>query len=136
MTEGAENEAAPDRVVAGVGGRPRELLVEEKELTRARDALAAKRRRMRNSRGDEAMGSTWSYLDNTALGRQEEWEESPAGYPQTAPNQWWTTTTSTAGAPLDRKRRRRRSVSRTANGMAPSGGGRERCRRNMLVEPG
>jgi Bacterial protein of unknown function (DUF899) len=49
MTEGAENEAAPDRVVAGVGGRPRELLVEEKELTRARDALAAKRRRMRNS---------------------------------------------------------------------------------------
>ena len=26
------------------------------------------------SRGDEAMGSTWSYLDITALGRQEEWE--------------------------------------------------------------
>ena len=25
-----------------------------------------------NSRGDEAMGSTWSYLDVTALGRQEE----------------------------------------------------------------
>jgi len=28
-----------------------------------------------NSRGDEAMGSTWAYLDITALGRQEEWEE-------------------------------------------------------------
>src|SRR6266542_2855194 len=33
-----------------------------------------------NSRGDEAMGSTWSYLDITALGRQEEWEDSPEGY--------------------------------------------------------
>jgi len=42
-----------------------------------------------NSRGDEAMGSTWSYLDITALGRQEEWEDSPAGYPQTKPYQWW-----------------------------------------------
>ncbi len=42
-----------------------------------------------NSRGDEAMGSTWSYLDLTALGRQEEWEDSPAGYPQTPPYQWW-----------------------------------------------
>ena len=42
-----------------------------------------------NSRGDEAMGSTWSYLDITALGRQEEWEDSPQGYPQTPPYQWW-----------------------------------------------
>jgi predicted dithiol-disulfide oxidoreductase (DUF899 family) len=42
-----------------------------------------------NNRGDEAMGSTWSYLDITALGRQEEWEDSPGGYPQTPPYQWW-----------------------------------------------
>jgi predicted dithiol-disulfide oxidoreductase (DUF899 family) len=42
-----------------------------------------------NARGDEAMGSTWSYLDLTALGRQEEWEDSPEGYPQTPPYQWW-----------------------------------------------
>ncbi|HEY8582594.1 MAG TPA: DUF899 domain-containing protein [Capillimicrobium sp.] len=42
-----------------------------------------------NDRGDEAMGSTWSYLDITALGRQEEWEDSPEGYPQTAPYVWW-----------------------------------------------
>jgi predicted dithiol-disulfide oxidoreductase (DUF899 family) len=42
-----------------------------------------------NSRGDEAMGSTWSYLDITALGRQEEWEDSPEGYPQTPSYQWW-----------------------------------------------
>jgi predicted dithiol-disulfide oxidoreductase (DUF899 family) len=40
-------------------------------------------------RGDEALGSTWSYLDITALGRQEAWEDSPEGYPQTPPYQWW-----------------------------------------------
>jgi predicted dithiol-disulfide oxidoreductase (DUF899 family) len=42
-----------------------------------------------DGRGDEAMGSTWSYLDITALGRQETWEDSPAGYPQSAPYAWW-----------------------------------------------
>ena len=42
-----------------------------------------------SSRGDEAMGGTWSYLDITALGRQEEWEDSPEGYPQTQPYVWW-----------------------------------------------
>ena len=42
-----------------------------------------------NSRGDEAMGTTWSYLDMTALGRQETWEDSPEGYPQTPPYRWW-----------------------------------------------
>ena len=42
-----------------------------------------------NNRGDESMGSTWSYLDLTALGRQETWEDSPEGYPQTPPYAWW-----------------------------------------------
>jgi len=42
-----------------------------------------------NSRGDEAMGTTWSYLDMTALGRQETWEDSPEGYPQSEPYKWW-----------------------------------------------
>ena len=42
-----------------------------------------------NNRGDEAMGGTWSYLDITALGRQEEWEDSPEGYPQTPTYAWW-----------------------------------------------
>jgi predicted dithiol-disulfide oxidoreductase (DUF899 family) len=42
-----------------------------------------------DARGDEAMGSTWNYLDITAFGRQEEWEDSPEGYPQTPPYQWW-----------------------------------------------
>src|SRR5882757_9629417 len=42
-----------------------------------------------NARGDEVMGGTWNYLDITALGRQEEWEDSPEGRPQTAPYTWW-----------------------------------------------
>jgi predicted dithiol-disulfide oxidoreductase (DUF899 family) len=42
-----------------------------------------------NNRGDEVMGGTWSYLDLTALGRQETWEDSPEGYPQTPPYEWW-----------------------------------------------
>ena len=42
-----------------------------------------------DARGDEQMGNTWKYLDITALGGQEEWEDSPEGYPQTPPYQWW-----------------------------------------------
>jgi predicted dithiol-disulfide oxidoreductase (DUF899 family) len=42
-----------------------------------------------NNRGDEALGSTWSYLDITPLGRQENWEDSPEGYPQSEPYKWW-----------------------------------------------
>jgi predicted dithiol-disulfide oxidoreductase (DUF899 family) len=42
-----------------------------------------------NGRGDEAMGTTWSYLDMSPLGRQEEWEDSPKDYPQTPPYEWW-----------------------------------------------
>ncbi|TMB88957.1 MAG: DUF899 domain-containing protein [Chloroflexi bacterium] len=41
------------------------------------------------ARGVEALGSVWTFLDLTPLGRQEEWEESPAGYPQTPPYAWW-----------------------------------------------
>ena len=37
-----------------------------------------------NSRGDEAMGTTWSYLDMTALGRQEAWEDFAGGLPPDA----------------------------------------------------
>jgi predicted dithiol-disulfide oxidoreductase (DUF899 family) len=42
-----------------------------------------------NRRGVEALGSVWSFLDLTPLGRQETWEDSPAGYPQTPPYEWW-----------------------------------------------
>lgn len=40
-------------------------------------------------RGAETVGPGWSLLDLTALGRQAEWEDSPAGYPQTPTFQWW-----------------------------------------------
>jgi predicted dithiol-disulfide oxidoreductase (DUF899 family) len=39
--------------------------------------------------GVEALGSVWTFLDLTPLGRQEEWEESPAGRPQAPPYEWW-----------------------------------------------
>jgi predicted dithiol-disulfide oxidoreductase (DUF899 family) len=42
-----------------------------------------------NNRGDEAMGTVWSFLDLTPLGRQEAWEDSPEGYPQSPPYKWW-----------------------------------------------
>ena len=42
-----------------------------------------------DKRGDEQMGSTWNYLDITPFGRQEAWEDSPEGYPQTPPYSWW-----------------------------------------------
>jgi predicted dithiol-disulfide oxidoreductase (DUF899 family) len=40
-------------------------------------------------RGVEALGTIWSLLDVTPLGRQEEWEDSPEGLPQTPPYEWW-----------------------------------------------
>jgi predicted dithiol-disulfide oxidoreductase (DUF899 family) len=42
-----------------------------------------------DARGDEQMGNTWNYLDITAFGRQEKWEDSPEGFPQTPPYGWW-----------------------------------------------
>jgi predicted dithiol-disulfide oxidoreductase (DUF899 family) len=40
-------------------------------------------------RGAERLGNVWTFLDLTPYGRQEAWEESPEGWPQTAPYQWW-----------------------------------------------
>lgn len=55
-----------------------------------------------NNRGDEQMGGTWNYLDITPLGRQETWEDSPEGYPQTPPYKWWNWHDSyVPGAPPD-----------------------------------
>ena len=42
-----------------------------------------------SGRGVEALGSNWTFLDLTPLGRQEEWEDSPEGWPQTPPYEWW-----------------------------------------------
>ncbi|MGB2711523.1 MAG: DUF899 domain-containing protein [Conexibacter sp.] len=40
-------------------------------------------------RGVEALGSVWTFLDLTPLGRQEEWEDTPPGRPQEPPYRWW-----------------------------------------------
>ncbi|MGH2978599.1 MAG: DUF899 domain-containing protein [Solirubrobacterales bacterium] len=40
-------------------------------------------------RGVEAIGTNWTLLDLTPLGRQEDWENSPEGYPQTPRYGWW-----------------------------------------------
>ena len=42
-----------------------------------------------SGRGVETLGTPWTLLDLTPLGRQEDWEDSPGGYPQTAPYGWW-----------------------------------------------
>jgi predicted dithiol-disulfide oxidoreductase (DUF899 family) len=42
-----------------------------------------------NWRGVEAIGSVWSILDRTPLGRQEEWEDTPEGRPQGPKFEWW-----------------------------------------------
>ena len=40
-------------------------------------------------RGVEALGSSFSYLDLVPFGRQEDWEDSPDGYPKTPRYVWW-----------------------------------------------
>ncbi len=40
------------------------------------------------ARGIEYLGSHWTYLDLTPFGRQETWENSPEGWPQTKPYVW------------------------------------------------
>jgi predicted dithiol-disulfide oxidoreductase (DUF899 family) len=42
-----------------------------------------------SNRGVEVIGPVWSFLDRSLLGRQETWEDSPEGWPQTAPYEWW-----------------------------------------------
>jgi predicted dithiol-disulfide oxidoreductase (DUF899 family) len=40
-------------------------------------------------RGVETLGTVWTLLDLTPLGRQESWEESPTHVAQTPPYRWW-----------------------------------------------
>ena len=40
-------------------------------------------------RGVEPIDTNFALLDWTPLGRQETWEESPPGWPQTEPYEWW-----------------------------------------------
>lgn len=41
------------------------------------------------ARGLEPAGTVWSLLDLTPFGRQETWEDTPKGRPQSPPYQWW-----------------------------------------------
>jgi predicted dithiol-disulfide oxidoreductase (DUF899 family) len=41
-----------------------------------------------HNRGTETFGLVFDLLDTTAWGRQETWEDSPAGWPQTPPYEW------------------------------------------------
>ncbi len=40
-------------------------------------------------RAADGLGNHWSLLDLTPFGRQETWEDTPAGRPQTHPYEWW-----------------------------------------------
>jgi predicted dithiol-disulfide oxidoreductase (DUF899 family) len=54
-----------------------------------RDGDAVYRTYFTTGRAVEAIGTNWTLLDLTPLGRQENWEDSPEGYPQEPPYQWW-----------------------------------------------
>ena len=54
-----------------------------------RDGQAIFRTYFTSARGLEPAGTIWSLLDLTPYGRQETWEQSPAGWPQSAPYAWW-----------------------------------------------
>jgi predicted dithiol-disulfide oxidoreductase (DUF899 family) len=54
-----------------------------------RDGDEVYRTYVTSGRGVEALGSNFSYLDLTPFGRQETWEDSPQGWPQSPPYEWW-----------------------------------------------
>jgi predicted dithiol-disulfide oxidoreductase (DUF899 family) len=54
-----------------------------------RDGSEVFRTYFTSQRGTEALGNVWGFLEATPYGRQEGWEDSPAGWPQTPPYQWW-----------------------------------------------
>ena len=70
-----------------------------------RDGEDVYRTYLTGGRGVEALGSVWSFLDLTPLGRQEEWEDSPEGYPQTPPYTWWRRHDEYEGAAIEGARR-------------------------------
>jgi predicted dithiol-disulfide oxidoreductase (DUF899 family) len=54
-----------------------------------RDGADVYRTHFVTRRGLEAFGTAWSFYDVTPLGRQETWQDAPAGSPQAAPYIWW-----------------------------------------------
>ena len=71
-----------------------------------RDGDSVYRTYFTTARGVEALGTVWTLLDLTPFGRQESWEDSPDGWPQTRPIWWrrhdeydWKTLTRCPAAP-------------------------------------
>jgi len=54
-----------------------------------RDGTNVFRTYFTSGRGVETLGTPWTFLDLTPYGRQEAWEDSPKGWPQTPPYIWW-----------------------------------------------
>jgi predicted dithiol-disulfide oxidoreductase (DUF899 family) len=54
-----------------------------------RDEARVFRTYFTTGRGDETLGNFWTFLDLTPYGRQENWENSPEGWPQSEPYVWW-----------------------------------------------
>lgn len=54
-----------------------------------KDADAVFRTYFTTGRGVEALGSNWTFLDLVPFGRQETWEDTPPGRPQSQPYLWW-----------------------------------------------
>jgi len=54
-----------------------------------RDADRVFRPYFTKARGVDRLRFDFNLLDLTPLGRQEAWEDSPDGWPQTPPYEWW-----------------------------------------------
>jgi predicted dithiol-disulfide oxidoreductase (DUF899 family) len=54
-----------------------------------RDGSKVYRTYYTGARGVEYMGTPWAIFDLTPYGRQEKWEDSPKGWPQTEMYSWW-----------------------------------------------
>ncbi len=54
-----------------------------------RDGDSVYRTYFTHARGTESIGTVWSLLDVTPLGRQETWQDTPEGRPQGEPYSWW-----------------------------------------------
>ena len=61
-----------------------------------------------SGRGVEMLGTPMALLDITPFGRQETWQDVPAGYPQDEPYQWWRRHDEYEAHPTAPSARRRR----------------------------
>jgi len=51
-----------------------------------------------NGRGTEQLGYSFALIDLLPYGRQEDWQDSPEGWPQTPPYSGWSTSQDIAKA--------------------------------------